>query len=98
MKQKNIDNYRVTIYTPAGFGRTHLGHDEMMRRSKELAAQVDRHCDGEGMAEIDFDITYTCSHCGLPWSENNDTYNACCNANVNEAEEANFDFDAFDAA
>jgi hypothetical protein len=97
MKQVNRDNYHVVVYTPAGQMWTHLGHDEMMRRSKELAAQVDRHCDGEGKAEVRFETTYTCSHCQRPWTEKNDVYNACCDENVKEAEAVEFDFDAFEA-
>lgn len=96
MKQKKIDSYRVVIYTPTSF-ICNVDHEEMIRRSKELAAQVDRHCDGEGKAEVHFTTSYSCSLCGHPWTEENDVFNACCNENVKEAEGVDFDFDAFEA-
>lgn len=88
-KQKHYSNYRVRVYTPRGW--LGIGHDEMMRRSRELAAQVDRHCDGEGKAEIHFDVEYTCSHCGYGWETDNSGLPLCCNEAQKEHEAATRD-------
>ena len=84
--------HRVVVYAPKPLGAA--THAEMMRRSKELAEQVDRHCDGDGKAEVHFTNEAECDQCGREWTEKNDIYNACCTANVKEAEDAEFNFEA----
>jgi len=55
--------------------------NEMMRRGKGLAAQVDRHCDGEDRAEVKFDIRYECKLCKRDW-EMYEGFPTCCNEAV----------------
>ena len=79
MKKTRYSEHRVVVYTPTfrGIGGD-LEHAEMLQRSKELAKQVDRHCDGEGPAEVLFDTNHYCSHCGLSWELDDNGAPLCC--------------------
>ena len=83
-KKTYRDNYRVEALVPTPRFST-ASHDEMMRRAKELKAQVDRHCDTDH-SQIDFDTTHQCSTCGSAWVEDSDAYNGGC---CDEDEKAN---------
>lgn len=78
MKKTRRSNYHVVVYTPEPVFMRNTDHDEMMRRSRALAEQVDRHCDGEGKAEIHFDTEHYCEHCGYSWELDEDGVPTCC--------------------
>ena len=80
MKKTRYLEHRVVVDTPTFYRALHTEseHAEMMRRSKALAEQVDRHCDGEGKARVEFDVEHYCSHCGYGWEIDDDGLPVCC--------------------
>lgn len=91
--KEEYSEYRVVVYTDEGW-MSSKDHERMMSRSRDLAEQVDRHCDGQGKAEVHFTTERFCDKCGSVWNEENDVYNGCCEENEAEAKAAGFDFAA----
>jgi len=87
MKVARRSNYRVVVAVPDFRFREdgERQHRVMMADGKQIADQVDRHCDGEGRAEVKFDVEYTCSHCGYGWEEDEDGVPVCCDEAQREA-------------
>ncbi len=81
MRETSRSNYRVIVEV-ADFrfsGRdTDTTHNLMLRDGRELAEQVDRHCDGQGKATVEYDTEYTCSHCGYNWEVDFNGLPVCC--------------------
>ena len=82
MKKAHYSNYRVTVNVPDwrfhAIDDCERRHRIMLSDGEDIAKQVDRHCDGEGKARVEFDIEYSCSHCGYDWDEDENGMPQCC--------------------
>lgn len=90
------DNFRIIVEPKRlgdyGFFRTsdtHLRSQEQVEkdyisRCKEIIEDITRHVDNVNDAYLEYDIIYTCSHCG--WGLNKDEINnpQCCKAAIDE--------------
>ena len=87
-KELTREDYCVWVWAPSGFG-SGRNHKEMLRRTKEVADQCNRHVDGEGQAEVHFSTNARCEYCGNNWTEDTESYNGgCCTQDYDNAPEA----------
>lgn len=61
---------------------------DMEDRCDELIADMKRHVDNFGSAEIEYDQEEVCEHCGYRWTEKDSHYNGGCCDEDEAAEQA----------
>jgi len=83
-KKTRYENYRAVAITPLPrSARFKNDHRLMLSDTQKLADQINRHCDAEGKAEVEFDIVHECDVCGAPWTEISDKFNGgCCDYDI----------------
>lgn len=77
-KQTTITDYTVVVHVHDPWGLLAPYPDQLKSRAESIVADIKRHVDDVGYAEVVPEVVHQCEFCGYNWTEESDTYNGGC--------------------